>query len=289
MKFRTEIPIPTYPFHINYSHQLCFIGSCFAEHIGTFFKKYHFKALVNPFGTLFNPISIANGIELALYPEKFSEDYFTFYNDLWVSFAHYGKFSHSDKSYFIERIYQQLKETQNILYKCDFLFLTFGTSYVYLLKERNLIVANCHKIPAGKFDKYRLTIEDIVSKYEPLIQQLQSVNPHLKIIFTVSPVRHLSDGFHENQLSKSTLHLAIEQLFIKHHNLFYFPAYEIVQDDLRDYRFYDLNLCHPNKAAVNYLQEVIIQSLFDEKTEFKRKQIEKEIKREGHRPMQDEN
>jgi len=285
MKFRTEIPIPTYPWKIDYTHQLMCMGSCFAEHIGDFFKKNRFHTLVNPFGTLFNPMSIANGIELALHPENFSDNLVTLHNREWISFAHHGKFSHANKTLFFEQINQQLNETHTFLTKTDFLFLTFGTAYVYRHVERNFIVANCHKMPASTFEKYRLTIDDIVEKYRWIIHTLQSINPMLKIIFTVSPVRHLADGFHENQLSKSILHLAIEKILEKTSHTFYFPAYEILNDDLRDYRFYGEDLCHPNDVAISYMKEMIIQSFFSKETELERKKVEKERKRAEHRPI----
>ena len=145
-------------------------------------------------------------------------------------------------------------------------------------------MANCHKIPAHKFNKIRLEVDEIVAQYQTLIAHLQQNNPNLTTIFTVSPVRHLGDGFHENQLSKSTLHLAIDEILKSCPKTFYFPSYEILQDDLRDYRFYGQDLCHPNEQAMNYIREIFSTAFFSSETEKKRKLIEKENKFLNHRP-----
>ena len=164
----------------------------------------------------------------------------------------------------------------------DYLFLTFGTAYCYRLIERDLIVANCHKIPANRFEKKLFTVDQITDIYRELLPQLQQFNPQLKIIFTVSPVRHLGDGFHENQISKSTLHLSIHQL-VDNTSSFYFPSYEMIQDDLRDYRFYATDLCHPSEAAVTYISEKLTEAFFTKETQERMKEVVKENKAKGHR------
>jgi len=284
MKFRTEIPIPKFPFQISYQDRILMLGSCFSDNIGTFLTKNRFFTLSNPFGTLFNPISIINVIKMTLNPTLFSEDYRYFFDNRHVSFAHHGSFSHSDENQFITQIEKKWKETKSFLEKADFLFITFGTAYCYKFLERNLVVANCHKIPNTQFEKFRLTIEEIVQIYQEMVQQLKQINPSLKIIFTVSPVRHLGDGFHENQISKSILHLAIDQL-TDEKNCFYFPAYEILMDDLRDYRFYADDLCHPRENAVQYIENIFADTFFTKETKEKQKEIEKENKFLNHRPL----
>ena len=282
MKFRTEIPTPKYPFNISYQDKLMLVGSCFSDHIGNFFQEMRFDTLSNPFGTLFNPVSIANALKMSMNPELFNEQYIDFFNEKWISYAHHGKFSHSDKETFWQNISQSLNRAHDFLASTNYLFLTFGTAYCYRLIERDLIVANCHKIPANQFEKQLLTIEQIVGLYQDLLKQLRQFNPLLKIIFTVSPVRHLADGFHENQISKSILHLSVNQL-IDNTNTFYFPSYEIVQDDLRDYRFYAADLCHPSDAAVSYIREKLTDAFFTLETQERMKKVVKENKAQGHR------
>jgi len=284
MKFRTELPIPEYPFKISYQAHIVLLGSCFSDNMGTFLTSNRFSVLSNPFGTLFNPVSIANAIQMTLNPKLFSKDYHYFFDNRYVSFAHHGSFSHHDENQFIKRINEQFYVTKTFLEKTNFLFITFGTAYCYKFLERNLIVVNCHKIPNTKFKKLRLNIDEIVRIYKETILILQSFNPSIKIVFTVSPVRHLGDGFHENQLSKSVLHLAIEQL-TDDKNLFYFPAYEILTDDLRDYRFYAEDLCHPGENAMRYIEELFAESFFSQETKLQQKEIEKENKFLNHRKL----
>lgn len=282
MKFRTEIPTPKYPFDIDYQDKLMLVGSCFSDHIGSFFQELHFNTLSNPFGTLFNPVSIANALKISLNPSLFKEQYIDFFNEKWISYAHHGRFSHPDKETFWQNISQSLNRAHDIIVSADYLFLTFGTACCYRLIERDLIVANCHKIPSNQFEKQLLTIEQVVSLYQDLLEQLRKSNPQLKIIFTVSPVRHLGDGFHENQISKSILHLSIHQL-VDNIFTFYFPSYEILNDDLRDYRFYAIDLCHPSDSAVTYIREKITEAFFTPETQEKMKEVAKENKAQGHR------
>ncbi|MCL2435489.1 MAG: GSCFA domain-containing protein [Lentimicrobiaceae bacterium] len=284
MKFRTELPLPKFPFQISYQDRLLLLGSCFSDHIGSFLEQHRFFVLSNPFGTLFNPVSIANVLKMTIDPTLFTEDYRYFFDKRWVSFAHHGSLSHHDENQFITQIEQQWQNTKAFLEKTGLLFITFGTAYCYRFLERDLVVANCHKIPNRQFEKFRLTIEEIVQIYREIVQKLQQINPSLKIIFTVSPVRHLGDGFHENQLSKSVLHLAIEQL-TDDKTIFYFPAYEILMDDLRDYRFYADDLCHPQENAVRYIEEIFADSFFSQATKEKQKEIEKENKFLNHRKL----
>ncbi|MCL1851000.1 MAG: GSCFA domain-containing protein [Bacteroidetes bacterium] len=284
MKFRTELPPLKFPFQISYQNHILLLGSCFSDNIGTFLTNNHFNVLSNPFGTLFNPVSIANVIKMTIDPTLFTEQYRYFFDNRHVSFAHHGSFSHQNENQFITQITQQWHNTKSFLEKTDFLFITFGTAYCYRFLERDLVVANCHKIPNTKFEKFRLNIEEIVQMYQEIVQKIRQLNPSVKIIFTVSPVRHLGDGFHENQLSKSALHLAIEQL-TDNKTTFYFPAYEILMDDLRDYRFYAEDLCHPGENAIRYMEEIFVNTFFSQETKEKQKEIEKENKFLNHRPL----
>jgi len=284
MKFRTELPALKYPFQLSHQDPILLLGSCFSDHIGAFLTKSRFFVHSNPFGTLFNPVSIANTLKMTMEPELFTNDYRYFFDNRWISFAHHGSFAHSDEHQFMKQINKQWTDTKTFLEKTHFLFITFGTAYCYRFLERNLIVANCHKIPNTQFEKFRLKVDGIVQIYQEIVQKVQQVNPALKFIFTVSPVRHLGDGFHENQLSKSILHLAIEQL-TNNENVFYFPAYEILMDDLRDYRFYAEDLCHVGENAVRYIEDIFADTFFTQDTKEKQKEIEKENKFLGHRQL----
>lgn len=285
MKFRTEIPIPKYPFEIGLDSRLLFLGSCFSEHVSTYFIERKFKALANPFGILFNPLSIAFALDLMTGKQHLSERYFSFFEEKWISFAHHGKFSNPDRTMFEAGVNHSVAEGSEFLQKADFLFVTFGTSYYYFHKEKELVVANCHKVPGTEFEKRRASVTDVCNAFLPFFAWREQHRPDLKVIFTVSPVRHLGDGFHENQLSKSILHLSIEKMQETHENVFYYPSYEIFMDDLRDYRFYDKDLCHPSPQGIEYVREMVSSAFFTDVTRQKITEIEKEIRRNCHRPL----
>lgn len=285
MNFRTEHPVPSFPFKIGYDDSLFFIGSCFSDHIGHFFESHRFKTCSNPYGTLFNPRSIADNLLRSITLSPISDQTIYFFNNRFISFSHQGKINGDSKESFQNDIKELDLKLHHFLKNTDYLFITFGTSYCYKFLERDLIVANCHKIPNHQFEKFILSVDDIVDDYSVLITKLKEFNPKIKIIFTVSPVRHLGDGFHENQISKSILHLAIEQLKNRF-ELYYFPSYEIILDDLRDYRFFARDLCHPAENSVEYIQEMIMKSLMTSETIGALKEIEKNIKRENHKPIQ---
>lgn len=285
MKFRTELPPLHYPFQIEPEHRLMFCGSCFSEHVSSYFADRGFAVCANPFGILFNPLSIAQGLDFLTGQSSLTEQYYLQHDDLWVSLAHHGRFSHRDTETFHRNIEEQLSAAAVFLTKADFLFVTLGTSYYYYHLERQVVVANCHKLPAAAFDKRRATVDEVVESFAPFFAWRQQHNPQLKVVFTVSPVRHLADGFHENQLSKSILHLAVEQLAAQHPDTYYFPVYEMFQDDLRDYRFYDSDLCHPSQQGIAYVQERLAETCFTDSTRQYIKEVERKMKQAAHRPL----
>jgi len=284
MDFRSEHPIPSFPFKIGYDDSLFFIGSCFSDHIGHFFESHRFKTLSNPYGTLFNPKSIADNLLRSITLTPISDKNIFNFNHRFISFSHQGKINGTSKELFINYLNELDLKIHDFFKNTDYLFITFGTSFCYKFIERNLIVANCHKIPNHQFQKIRLSVEEIVNDYQILIPLLKKINPKIRIIFTVSPVRHLGDGFHENQISKSILHLAIEELKNRF-ELYYFPSYEIILDDLRDYRFFARDLCHPAENSIEYMEEMIMKSLMTPESICELKEIEKIIKRENHKPL----
>jgi len=201
-----------------------------------------------------------------------------------VSFAHHGRFSRENFDDFERNIDEQLANASDFLKHTDYLFITFGTAFCYKFIPRDLIVSNCHKIPNFKFDRIRLDVKKIVAQWNMTIQKLLEMRPDLKIIFTVSPVRHAGDGMHENTLSKSVLLLAVDKL-VDNETTFYFPAYEFLIDDLRDYRFYAKDLSHPNDLAVEYLEEKVAESFFTPETQERVWQIRQENKFLNHKRL----
>lgn len=283
MQFRTIIPAPQYPFHIENEDTVMLVGSCFSDNMGHYFDTHRFDVCSNPFGVLFNPISIDRALRFMLQPDLFDKNrYFYKYRDLWVSFAHHGRFSKESFEEFEANIDENMEQSAEFLRKTRYLFVTFGTAFCYKFIPRDLIVSNCHKIPNHQFDRMRLDVKKIVSQWNSTLALLKEQCPDMKVIFTVSPVRHLGDGAHENALSKSTLLLAVEKL-VDNETTFYFPAYEYLMDDLRDYRFYAKDLCHPNDMAVSYLEEKLAESFFTEETAARMLEIEKENRFLNHR------
>lgn len=283
--FRTEISVNKPHTFIQYSDVISMIGSCFAENIGRKFQEGHFNILVNPHGIIYNPASINNTINQIINNKPITKSDLVYHNGIWHSFDHHGDFSSTNCDETLKHINQSLQVAHHHLKQSKFLFITFGTAWVYEYLESNKVVANCHKIPSTKFKRYRLEISEITTMFESLINELKHFNPDLNIAFTVSPVRHIKDGAHENQLSKSTLLLAIHQLIERNPRLLYFPAYEIVNDDLRDYRFYESDMLHPNKQAIDYIWSLFLENWFDKQAQtFFQEALEIE-KAKQHRPF----
>ncbi len=250
---------------IKYSHQLFAIGSCFAENIGKLLSDHKFPTTLNPSGILFNPISIANNIECYLHPDLFNENENIFqHQGLYHSWMHHGSFSSDNESSLKVSIQQKLNLANQKLLAANYLLITWGSAYVYEIKESQKIVANCHKVPNTHFHKRLLSVNEIVNHYNKLLRQLLSVNPNLRVIWSISPVKYLKDGLHQNNLSKSTLLLALDQLLNEFPHQYYFPAYELVQDELRDYRFYAEDFAHPNNLAIKYIWEKFITSCLED-------------------------
>ena len=255
MSFFTEIEISEFPFKMDYSKSMMLFGSCFSENIGQKLIDLKFKVDMNPFGILYNPESIANSLKLLLKNQTFTESDLFFDQGLWNSFYHHSRFSDVNREMALEKINSRIKLSAEFLKTSDFLMITFGTAWVYELISTGQIVSNCHKIPAKQFNRFRLGVNEISEAYHHLLEELWKFNPNLKIIFTVSPIRHWKDGAIENQVSKSTLILSIERLItgIENRNCSYFPSYEIMMDELRDYRFYAEDMIHLSPVATDYI------------------------------------
>lgn len=248
---------------IKHQDKLLLTGSCFTENIGEKLKRHKFSVLENPNGILFNPVSITRSVTSYIENKRYTAGELFFQNEVWNSWEHHTRFSDVDKDICLQKINDSQATANAFLKEADWVLLTLGSAFVYEL-ENKAVVANCHKVPTDKFNRRLLAVEEVLSVMDNLIHRLFIFNPRLKIIFTISPVRHLREGFIENNRSKATLIQAVHQLVDKFDKLFYFPAYELVIDDLRDYRFYAEDMVHPNYAATNYVWENFVNAAIDE-------------------------
>ena len=285
------------PFDIKISHQqkLLLIGSCFTEQVGNKLVQHKFRVLDNPNGILFNPVSICRSVSSYIGNKKYTEADLFYQNECWNSWEHHSRFSHPDKDECLQLINNSQVAAHQFLQTADWLLITLGSAFVYETsslaplagegREEKKVVANCHKVPTDKFNKRLLTMEETVAGLQDMLQQLSVFNPVLKIIFTISPVRHLRDGFVENNRSKAILINAVHQLTENNSHAFYFPAYELVIDDLRDYRFYAEDMVHPNYAATNYVWEKFITACIDEPSQQLMKTINEINAAMNHKPF----
>ena len=224
------------------------LGSCFADEMGEQMKQRDLDVICNPFGTLYNPLSIAQAMQMTEVPTLVQHD------GLWHAMSHHGSFSRPDQHEAEQAVKASIETMQKALEESTVIIVTFGTAWIY--EMNGAIVGNCHKLPESCFTRRRLTVDEIVSAWKPLLAQY----PDKHWIFTVSPIRHIKDGLHENQISKATLLLALEAIRSQLSEISYFPSYEILLDELRDYRFYADDLVHPSSLAVNYIWERFVQT-----------------------------
>ena len=266
MNFRTEIQLGEAPFKLSYSSNLLLLGSCFSDHIGAKLAEVKMNVLSNPFGVSFNPLSIASNISRAIEKIPYFESDLRENNSLYFSYDFHSSFSSSDKKQDLEQMNKALNDTHQFISNAEVIFITFGSAWAYRNIEENRIVSNCHKVPNKNFNKELLTLEAIVGRYVQILNELKRINPSLKVVFTVSPVRHLKDGFIENQRSKSILLEAIHRLMELDGVCSYFPSYEIVIDDLRDYRFFKKDMLHLNEVGIDYVWQKFANYYFDTAT-----------------------
>lgn len=285
MQFMTPINIKPLDPAINYRNKLLLIGSCFTEHIGNYLSEVKFNTLQNPNGILFDPVSVCNSLLSYIRNKQYSADELFTLNEGWHSWQHHSRFSKPDKDESLQLINQSQTTAHHFLKQTDWLIITLGSSFVYKLAESDMPVANCHKAPPQTFHKHLSTIEEIVTKFDETIHQLFQFNHHLKIIFTISPVRHLRDGVVDNNRSKARLIEAVHHMVNKFDRLYYFPAYELVIDVLRDYRFYDIDLAHPNYAATQFVLEKFSESCLDEEAQQLSEEIKKLVVAKNHKPF----
>ena len=280
MDFHLEFTPKPFDTKINHQHNLLLIGSCFTEQIGTKLANHKFSMLDNPNGILFNPISITKSISSYIDNKQYTAADLFYQNECWNSWEHHSRFSNPDAEKCLSDINESQTRAHGFLKKADWLLITLGSAFVYEL-ENNTVVANCHKVPTDKFNKKLLQVDEVITALRNMIEKAIAFNPGLKIIFTISPVRHLRDGFVENNRSKATLIHAVHQLLRDY--VSYFPAYELVIDDLRDYRFFAEDMVHPNYTATNYVWEKFIATCIDEPSQQLMKEIAVIVAAKNHK------
>lgn len=268
MKLQTQIPLQKETKNpINYQSKMVLLGSCFSENIGEKFDYFKFQHLQNPFGIFFHPKAIEKFIQQVVSKKVFTENDVFFENERWHSFDAHSSLSSQNKETLLSNLNSRIEHTHEALKNTTHLIITFGTAWVYRFLETDEIVANCHKIPQRRFQKELLSVNDISEIIIKITTLLKTINPSITLIFTVSPVRHLKDGFVENTQSKSHLIAGIHQAMQQSSSeisMNYFPSYEIMMDELRDYRFYAEDMIHPNQTAINYIWEKFINACFTE-------------------------
>lgn len=286
MDFTTTIPISKSSNPIDYYSRIISLGSCFAQNIGEKFSYFKFQNTVNPFGIIFNPVSIENLISRVVNNQEFTENDIFFHNDLWHCFEVHSELSHSDKTIFLDRLNQILSDFNLQIFKSTHFQITYGTSWVYRNKSSNSIVANCHKVPQTQFDKEILSVATIEKSIQNTIDLIQKVNPNCQFIFTVSPVRHIKDGFVENQRSKAHLISALHNFVtLSLSKCNYFPSYEIMMDELRDYRFYAEDMLHPSQTALDYIWKRFSENYISEENFATMEEVCSIQKGLAHRPF----
>ncbi len=285
MQFQANINITPLQPSISYHDRLLLIGSCFTEHIGNYLMDVKFRVLQNPNGILFDPISVCNSLTSFIKNKQYVEGDLVYLNEAWHSWQHHSRFSGIDKDEVLANINQSQQTAHQFLKEADWLVITLGSSFVYKLVDGFVPVANCHKAPAQTFQKHLSTIEETVVALDTVLYQLFQFNPDVKVLFTISPVRHLRDGVVDNNRSKARLIEAVHHLVNKFDKLHYFPAYELVVDVLRDYRFFDIDLAHPNYAATQFVLEHFAESCMNKDTQQLMDDIKKLVIARNHKPF----
>lgn len=283
--FRTEFRLKSSAWKIRHTDNFWGIGSCFAEHIHAKLSNGGFNSFSNPCGIVYNPVSLLDQIGRCIRTEPYTEKDLIRHGGLFHGLYHHGAFSSPDESVALANMNESLHQGHQDLMKSDVLMITLGSAIGYFYKPNAKLVANCHKIPAGEFDRKFLTPEDIVEKFSETIQELRACRPGINIIMTISPVRYLKEGFTDNSLSKAVLVFAIHQILKQFKHTHYFAAYEILLDDLRDYRFYKEDMVHPNEQAIDYIWAKFMATYFDEPATKTWEVISELNRSRNHRPL----
>lgn len=286
MEFQLPITIPSLPQPIRYGDKILLTGSCFTEHIGNALRDWKFDVLQNPNGILFDGGSVASSLISYIEPKQYAEEDLVFLNELWQSWQHHSIFSHVDAAECLRGINRSQERAHGFLREADWLIITLGSAFSYRLADGNAAVANCHRAPGQTFVKHLMRIDEMLAALDSCLYQLWRFNPRLRIIFTVSPVRHIRDGLVDNNRSKARLIETVHHLVDKWDRLYYFPAYELVIDVLRDYRFYDVDMVHPNYPATAFVLEKFVEHCIDQPGQGLLGEVKKIMAARRHRPLQ---
>ena len=294
MELLIPIDFKSMPQPIRYEDRILLIGSCFTEHIGNALSELKFRVLSNPHGILFGPHSVCRSLEAYTDEHQYQESDLFYLNECWSSWDHHSRFSSTDRPGTLNKINEKISEAHDFLSKANWLIITLGSSFAYnLTTEANLAsmkegdaVANCHRAPQSWFNKKMIATNVIIEQLTSSLEKIKKFNPAIKFIFTISPVRHIRDGVVENNRSKARLISAVQDIVEKRTDSFYFPAYELLIDVLRDYRFYDIDLVHPNYAATEFVLEKFIQFGVEPSAASLMKEIRKLVIARKHRAFQ---
>lgn len=287
MEFRTTIHVGDNGGWLHHSDSLVMLGSCFSDNIGAKLRAAMMLVDINPFGTIYNPLSIAASVDRLIDNEPIAGMDLFQQNGVWNSYAFHSRFSMADKDATLQRMNQRIAQAHDHLRTSQVLVITLGTALVYRLRATGQVVNNCHKVPPHQFGRSLVSVRDITQTLQRMCERLRAYNPELRILFTVSPIRHIADGLEVNSLSKASLRVAIDQVLheLKDPLLTYFPAYEIMMDDLRDYRFYATDMVHPSEVAIEYIWQMFQATYFDDRSAQAIARCERVSKRLVHRPM----
>lgn len=285
MQFQVPIQIKPFDTPVTYRDNILLIGSCFTEHIGNYLGEMKFNVLQNPNGILFDPMGVCNSLVSYMENKQYTTADLFELNEAWHSWMHHSRFSNIDAAEGVRIINESQQQAHQFLKKADWLIITLGSSFVYKLREGGRDVVNCHKAPAQWFNKHLSSIEEIVTALDGTLHRLFHFNPHVKVIFTISPVRHIRDGVIDNNRSKARLIEAVHHLVNKLDRLYYFPAYELVIDVLRDYRFFDIDMVHPNYPATQFVLEHFTASCLDKDTQALMEEIRSIVIARKHKPF----
>lgn len=289
MQFFKQIQIPPHRHLLTHADLIGVWGSCFAENVQRYLVEGGFRVHPSPYGIMYNPLSIARGIEIILDQATPSPKDIISRDGNFYSYMHHGKYTAKTEEALLQQISEGQKAYKALLPKLNILFITWGTAFVYFLKADGKVVSNCHKQPENLFTRELITVETIVKEWQSLLHRLLQVNPHLEIVLSVSPIRHYRDGIHANTLSKSTLQLAAHKLIEAFpEQLFYFPSYELLLDELRDYRFYAEDMVHPSSTAIAYIMERMSQTFLSPATQEHQEKWRRAHRFAAHLPSPDQ-
>lgn len=286
MKLMLDIKIGEPEVKIDYRDKILLVGSCFTEHIGDSLADLKFQVMQNPNGIVFDPSTVASSITSYIENKKYSAGELVQLNELWQSWQHHSRYSGMERDEVLDAINHSQQQAHVFLHSARWLIITLGTSFSYRLADTAMPVANCHRAPSAWFNKHMMSIDETITALDTMMYRLFQFNPSINIIFTVSPVRHIRDGVIDNNRSKARLLEAVHHLVNKFPRLYYFPAYELVIDVLRDYRFYDIDLVHPNFQATQFVIEHFMNHYVNESSVTLSKEIEKIMIAKKHKPFQ---